>query len=163
MIEGGEDSRFIARRMVIFASEDIGNADPGALTVAVSAFHALEFVGLPEASLNLSQAATYLATAPKSNASAVAIWRASEDARSGLGGEVPIHLRDSSYPGARRLGHGKGYQYPHDHPDAWVDQSYLPEALEGRRYYEPGDAGAEKEIAQRLEELRSRRNKDKDK
>ena len=149
MIEGGEDPRFIARRMVIFASEDVGNADPMALVVAVSAFHALEFVGLPEAALNLSQAVTYLATAEKSNASTVAIGRAIADVKSGIQGEVPPHLRDSHYPGARKLGHGKGYQYPHDHPGGWVDQEYLPEELKGRRYYEPTDRGVEKDISER--------------
>lgn len=155
MIDGGEDPRFVARRMIIFASEDIGNADPMALVVATSAFHALEFVGLPEAGLNLAQAAIYLATAPKSNASAMAVWRASEDVRAGLAAEVPLHLRDSNYPGAGRLGHGKGYEYPHSHPDAWVDQSYVPPRLEGRRYYEPSDRGAEREISERLKKWRS--------
>lgn len=160
MLEAGEDARFIARRMVIFASEDVGNADPNALTVAVGAFQALEFVGLPEASLNLAQAAIYLASAPKSNASAAAIWRATGDIKSGAGGEVPIHLRDPGHPGAaRRTGHGKGYEYPHDHPEGWIDQSYLPEGLEGRVYYEPTDRGAEKEIGERLKRLRSNREK----
>jgi putative ATPase len=155
MIEGGEDPRFIARRMVIFASEDIGNADPMALVVATSAFHALEFVGLPEARLNLAQAAIYLATAPKSNASLVAIARATEDVRAGLTGEVPLHLRDTHYPGARKLGHGTDYEYPHDHPDAGADQPYRPEELEGRRYYEPSDRGMELAIRERLEKRRS--------
>lgn len=154
MIEGGEDPKFIARRLVIFSSEDVGNADPMGLVVAVSAFHALEFVGLPEAKLNLAQAVTYLATAPKSNASMIAISRASEDVRAGMSGEVPKHLRDSSYPGARRLGHGKGYKYPHDHPEGWVDQDYRPSDLQGRVYYEPTDRGAEKEIGERLKRLR---------
>ncbi|MGH9195323.1 MAG: replication-associated recombination protein A [Acidimicrobiia bacterium] len=154
MIEGGEDPRFIARRLVIFASEDVGNADPIGLVVAVSAFHALEFVGLPEARLNLAQAVTYLATAPKSNASMIAISRASEDVRAGMSGEVPKHLRDSSYPGARRLGHGKGYKYPHDFPEGWVDQDYRPPELEGRVYYEPTDRGVEKEIRERLERFK---------
>src|SRR5437879_692548 len=165
MLEAGEDPRFIARRMVILASEDIGNADPMALVVAVAAFQALEFVGLPEARLNLSQAATYLATAPKSNASMVAIARATEDVQRMGAGEVPPHLRGTGYPGAKRLGHGKGYLYPHDHPGGWVAQSYLPEGLagsEGRHYYEPTDRGAEAAVAERLRELRSSRAAQRD-
>ena len=155
MLEAGEDPRFIARRMVILASEDIGNADPMALVVAVAAFQALEFVGVPEARLNLSQAAIYLATAPKSNASMVAIARATEDVQRMGAGEVPPHLRGTGYPGAKRLGHGKGYLYPHDYPGGWVAQQYLPDgAPSGRRYYEPTDRGAEQSIRQRLEELR---------
>ena len=155
MIEGGEDPRFIARRMVIFASEDVGNADPMALVVAVSAFQALEFVGLPEAALNLAQAATYLASAEKSNASTTAIGKAMRDVRSSGSLEVPVHLRDASYRGAKRLGHGKGYKYPHDYPDGWVDQSYLPPEVAGRRYYEPTERGVEREIGERLERRKS--------
>jgi putative ATPase len=150
MLESGEDPRFIARRMVIFASEDVGNADPTALLVAVAAFHALEFVGLPEARLNLSQAATYLASAPKSNASTVAIGRAAEDVKRFPGAAVPVHLRDAHYRGAAKLGHGKGYRYPHDHPGGWVEQQYLPDEVAGRRYYEPTDRGTEREIGERL-------------
>jgi putative ATPase len=155
MVTSGEDPRFIARRMVIFASEDVGNADPMALVVAVSAFQALEFVGLPEAQLNLSQAATYLAAAPKSNASTIAIARASEDVRAFPAAGVPPHLRDAHYRGAAGLGHGKGYRYPHDHPGGWVEQEYLPEEVRGRRYYQPTDRGAEREIGERLRRLRS--------
>ncbi|MGH2703810.1 MAG: replication-associated recombination protein A [Actinomycetota bacterium] len=158
MLEAGEDPRFIARRIVIFASEDVGNADPTALLVAVAAAHALELVGLPEAQLNLAQAVTYLASAPKSNASTVAIGRATADVRALGEGQVPSHLRDAHYQGARRLGHGKGYEYPHDHPGGWVAQDYLPEELRGRRYYEPTDRGAEAEIRERLDRLRARRN-----
>jgi putative ATPase len=154
MIESGEDPRFIARRMVIFASEDVGNADPMALVVAVSAFQALEFVGLPEASLNLSQAATYLASAPKSNASTLAIGRASEDVRRFPAAGVPAHLRDAHYRGAAKLGHGKGYRYPHDHPGAWVEQQYLPDEVRARRYHEPTDRGSEREIGERLRRWR---------
>jgi putative ATPase len=150
MIESGEDPRFIARRIVIFASEDVGNADPMALVVAVSAFQALEFVGLPEAALNLSQAVTYLASAPKSNASTIAIGRATEDVRRHPAAGVPAHLRDAHYRGAAKLGHGKGYRYPHDYPGGWVEQDYLPEELRGRRYYEPTDRGAERAIGERL-------------
>jgi putative ATPase len=154
MIESGEDPRFIARRMVIFASEDVGNADPMALVLAVSAFQALEFVGLPEAALNLSQAVTYLASAPKSNASTIAIGRATEDVRRHPAAGVPAHLRDAHYRGAAKLGHGKGYRYPHDHPGAWVQQDYLPDEVRGRRYYEPTDRGAEGAIGERLRRLR---------
>lgn len=142
MLEAGEDARFIARRMVILASEDIGQADPQALVVAVAAAHALEFVGLPEAQLNLAQAAIHLARSPKSNASAVAIWEARADVVAGALGEVPAHLRDSHYQGAATLGHGTGYDYPHDHePDdngqEAVGQAHLPESLAGRRWYRP--------------------------
>jgi putative ATPase len=150
MLVAGEDPRFIARRMVIFASEDVGNADPTALVVAVAAFQALEFVGLPEAALNLSQAAIYLASAPKSNASTVALGRASGDVRRFPAAGVPAHLRDAHYRGAAKLGHGKGYRYPHDYPGGFVEQAYLPEEVRGRRYYEPTDRGAEKEIGERL-------------
>lgn len=160
MLEGGEDPRFIARRLVIFASEDVGNADPMGLVVAVAAFNALEFVGLPEARLNLAQAVTYLACAQKSNASTVAISRATEDVRAGATGEVPKHLREASYPGARRLGHGKGYKYPHDFPEAYVSQDYRPPELEGRVYYEPTDRGAEKEMGERLGRVRAQKDPD---
>ena len=165
MLEAGEDPRFIARRMVILASEDVGNADPMALVVAVAAAQALELVGLPEAKLNLSQAAIYLSTAPKSNASMSAIGRATEDVQRHGAGEVPPHLRGTGYPGAKRLGHGKGYLYPHDHPGGWVAQSYLPEGLprtEGRHYYEPADRGAEAAVAERLRKLRSPETAEKD-
>ncbi len=143
MLEAGEDARFIVRRMVIFASEDVGQADPTALHTAVAAAHALEHVGLPEAQLNLAQAAIHLATAPKSNRSALAIWNAREDVRNGALGEVPAHLRDSHYQGAASLGHGVGYDYPHDHASGLVDQQYLPDDLVGRRWYEPSGHGAE--------------------
>jgi putative ATPase len=143
MLEAGEDARFIARRMVIFASEDIGLADSQALQVAVAAAHALEHVGLPEAQLNLAQAAVYLATAPKSNRSALAIWNARQDVRDGAVGEVPAHLRDSHYQGAATLGHGVGYEYPHDHASGARDQQYLPDHLRGRRWYEPSGHGDE--------------------
>ena len=159
MLEAGEDPEFIARRMVIFASEDVGNADPMALLVAVAAFDALRAVGLPEASLNLAQAATYLASALKSNASMVALGRAREDLAR-LGGQTaPPYLRDSHYPAARKLGHGEGYKYPHDFPDGWVDQDYLPGDLPGQPYYEPSDRGAEAEIGERLRSIRARRRR----
>ncbi len=150
MLEAGEDARFIVRRMIIFASEDVGLADPLAMTVAVSAAHALEHVGLPEAQLNLSQAAIHLATAPKSNRAALAIWNAREDVRNGAVGEVPAHLRDAHYSGAASLGHGTGYEYPHDHPSGWVAQQYLPDSLVDRRWYEPSEHGAEVRVAERM-------------
>ena len=151
MLDAGEDARFIARRMVIFASEDVGNADPTALQVAVAAAHALEFVGLPEAKLNLSQAAVYLALAPKSNASAVAIWRADEDLAKGPL-PVPKHLRDSHAAASRAIGAGKGYEYPHAH-GGWVAQDYRPEEIAERRYFEP-ITGVELELAEQLEATR---------
>ena len=137
LLESGEDARFIARRMIIFASEDVGLADPTALTTAVAAAHALEHVGLPEAELNLAQAALHLARAPKSNSTALAIWSARADVRSGAVGEIPPHLRDAHYQGASALGHGIGYLYPHDHPGGRVDQQYLPDALVGRVWFTP--------------------------
>ncbi|MEA2682456.1 MAG: putative ATPase [Chloroflexota bacterium] len=154
MLESGEDPEFIARRMVIFASEDIGNADAQALVVAVAAFDALRVVGLPEASLNLSQAALYLAVAPKSNASMMALSRAREELNRHGAQAVPGHLRDAHYPAARRLAHGDGYQYPHDFDGGWVAQQYLPDRLRGARFYEPVDRGREKAIRERLQQLR---------
>jgi putative ATPase len=143
MLEAGEDPRFIARRMVILASEDVGNADPRALSVAVAAAHALEFVGLPEAQLNLSQAATYLARAPKSNASAVAIWEARRDVQEQGNARPPAMLRSTGHTkAARERGHGEGYSYPHDDPTGF-ELEYLPEALRGRRYYRPSGSGEE--------------------
>jgi putative ATPase len=143
MIEAGEDPRFLARRMVILASEDIGLADPQALLVAEAAARAVEYVGLPEAALNLAEAVIYLARAPKSNAVVVALGRAQADVRSALSQEVPTHLRDAHYKGAADLGHGTGYVYPHDDPSGVVEQQYRPDALEGRVYYEPTPHGAE--------------------
>jgi putative ATPase len=157
MLEAGEDPRFIVRRLVIFASEDVGNADPQALLVATAVLQAVEFVGLPECQLNLSQAVTYLATAPKSNAATIAIGKAREDVKSGRTLEVPKHLRDAHYKGAKKFGHGTGYQYAHNYEGGWVEQAYLPE---DRRYYEPTDRGFENEIRKRLEALRQRRASD---
>ncbi len=143
MLEAGEDPRFIARRMVILASEDVGNADPRALTVAVAAAHALELVGLPEAQLNLSQAAIYLARAPKSNASALAIWEARKDVREHGNARPPAMLRSTGHSqAAKARGHGEGYVYPHDDP-ASFELEYLPEPLRGRRYYRPSGNGEE--------------------
>jgi putative ATPase len=153
MLEAGEDARFIARRLVILASEDIGMADPMGLVVADAAARAVEFVGLPEAQLNLAQAVVHLATAPKSNRSALAIWSAREDVRKGVGDEVPAHLRDAHYQGAKVLGHGKGYEYPHDDPRGWVEQSYRPAGVADRTYYEPSHHGFEQEVRKRMTEL----------
>jgi putative ATPase len=152
MLEAGEDARFVARRMVIFASEDVGMADPQALLVAVAAAHAVEHVGLPEAQLNLAQAAVHLATAPKSNRVATAIWDARSAVRDGAVGEVPAHLRDGHYQGAASLGHGAGYEYPHDTESGWVDQQYLPDSLADRRWYRPSAHGHETEVARRMRE-----------
>jgi putative ATPase len=142
MLEGGEDPRFIARRMIVLASEDVGNADPRALQVAVAAAHAVEHVGLPEARLNLSQAAIYLARAPKSNASYVAINEATQDVREHGHLRPPDELRDASYYGAKKLGRGQGYIYPHSDPTGF-EVDYLPEELRGRTYYRPSGAGEE--------------------
>ncbi|MGH2675696.1 MAG: replication-associated recombination protein A [Actinomycetota bacterium] len=143
MIEAGEDARYIARRMVVHASEDIGMADPRALVVATAAAHAVEYVGLPEAAINLAHAVIYLARAPKSNSVIAAIGRAQADAASA--DPVPLHLRDTHYPGARKLGHGKGYKYPHDYPGHTIEQEHRPARFEGKRYYEPSDQGEEAE------------------
>ncbi len=152
MIYAGEDPRFIVRRMMIFASEDIGNADPQALTVATSAAQALEWVGLPEAQYNLAQAAIYLASAPKSNSTGAYFKALAEVEEQGIV-EVPDHLKDASRDG-EALGHGQGYKYPHQYAGHFVRQQYLPDRLQGRRYYEPSDQGYEKEIRKRLEKWR---------
>jgi putative ATPase len=144
MLEGGEDPRYIARRMIVLASEDVGNADPRALLIAVAAAQAVEHVGLPEARLNLSQAAIYLARAPKSNASYVAIKEATQDVREHGNVRPPKALRDAHYPGAKKLGHGKGYVYPHADPSGF-DADHLPDALKGKTYYRPSGHGEEKE------------------
>jgi putative ATPase len=154
MLEGGEDPRFIARRMVIFASEDVGNADPQALVIANAAAQAVDRVGLPECALNLAQAAAYLALAPKSNASTRAISRASAQVREHGAAEPPPHLQDAHYPGARKLGRGKGYRYPHDEPDAVTDQPLAPESVRDERFYEPTERGFEAELRERLDRLR---------
>jgi len=153
MLEAGEDARFIARRLVILASEDVGNADPMGLLVADAAARAVEFVGLPEAQLNLAHAVTYLATAPKSNRVTVGLGRARRDVQEQPHGEVPSHLRDSHYEGATTLGHGDGYDYPHDDPRGWTPQTYRPPSVAGRRYYEPSAHGHEREIAERMRRL----------
>ncbi len=152
MLEAGEEARFIARRLVILASEDIGMADPMALVVADAAARAVEFVGLPEARLNLAQAVVHLATAPKSNRVYRALAAAAVDARAPGTGLVPPHLRDAHYKGAAGLGHGDGYDYPHDDPRGWVEQAHRPEEVEGNVYYEPSPHGHEAEVARRLAE-----------
>ena len=154
MLESGEDARFIARRLIILASEDVGEADPLALVVADAAARAVEFVGLPEAQLNLAQAVVHLACAPKSNRVTVALGRAQRDVREAPRGDVPTHLRDAHYRSAATIGHGEGYAYPHDHPDAYVDQEYRPAAVSDHRYYEPSDRGHEVVVAERLRLLR---------
>lgn len=160
MIYAGEDVRFIARRMIIFASEDIGNADPQALLVATSAAHAVDYVGFPEAQLNLAHAALYLAAAPKSNAVIRAIQSAMSSVEEDELPPVPPHLRDSHYPGAKKLGHGKGYKYPHNYPDHFTPQDYLPPELRGKKYYEPSDSGYEKKIKEYLKGLEEGRGKE---
>ena len=149
MLQAGEDPRFIARRIAILASEDIGNADPNALSVAAAAYEIVERIGVPEAQLTLSQAVIYMATAPKSNASAKAIWQATADIREGRTIPVPKHLRDAHYDGSKRLGHGEGYQYPHDHSGGWVQQDYLGV---DKIYYEPTNRGHEAEIRRQMEQ-----------
>jgi len=153
MLEGGEDVRFLARRLVILASEDVGNADPHGLPLAVAAAHACELVGLPECQLTLAQAVTYLACAPKSNAATIGIGEARRDVREGRLLPVPVHLRDSHYPGAKRFGHGEGYQYAHDHEGGVAAQDYLGVQ---REYYRPVDRGFEQKLAKRLEAIRAR-------
>ncbi|MFT4156931.1 MAG: replication-associated recombination protein A [Microbacterium sp.] len=154
MIEAGEDPRFIARRLVISASEDIGLADPQALCIAVAAADAVAFIGMPEGRIPLAEATVYLATTAKSNATYLGIDAAIADIRAGGFGRVPLHLRDAHYPGAKRLGHGKGYVYPHDSEFGILAQQYLPDELEGRRYYAPKNLGAERDISARLEKIR---------
>ncbi|WP_374314956.1 replication-associated recombination protein A [Microbacterium sp.] len=154
MIEAGEDPRFIARRLIISAAEDIGLADPHALPLAVAAADAVQLIGMPEGRIPLAEATAYLATTAKSNAAYLAIDAAIADVRAGGFGRVPVHLRDAHYPGARRLGHGKGYVYPHDSEVGVSPQQYLPDELRGRRYYEPKALGAERDVQARLERIR---------
>ncbi|MCI8482809.1 MAG: replication-associated recombination protein A [Lachnospiraceae bacterium] len=156
MLYAGEDIKFIARRIMICASEDVGNADPKALMVAVSAAQAVERIGMPEAQLILSQAVTYVASAPKSNAACLAIGRAMEAVKTARNAQVPVHLKDSHYRGAQKLGHGQGYLYAHDFPDHYVKQQYLPDALTEEVFYEPTENGYEKQIKSHLSYLRER-------
>ncbi|HEY5320982.1 MAG TPA: replication-associated recombination protein A [Galbitalea sp.] len=154
MIEAGEDPRFIARRIMISASEDVGMADPQALLIAVAAADAVQYVGMPEGRIPLAEAVVYLATAPKSNASYMALDAAIADVRAGKFGRVPKPLRDAHYPGAKRLGHGKGYQYSHDSELGVVEQQYLPDELKGVAYYQPTEHGNERDVSARWEKLR---------
>ncbi|MGO1802056.1 MAG: replication-associated recombination protein A [Microbacteriaceae bacterium] len=154
MIEAGEDPRFIARRLVISASEDIGLADPQGLVIATAAADAVAFIGMPEGRIPLAEATVYLATTAKSNAAYAGIDSAIADVRAGAFGRVPPHLRDAHYPGAKRLGHGKGYLFPHDNEHGIVPQQYLPDELDGRRYYHPKNLGAERDVSARLERIR---------
>ena len=157
MIYAGEDPRFIARRLLVHAAEDVGLADPNALVVAMSAAYALDYVGMPEARLPLAEATLYIATAPKSNSVKMGIDVALDDIENRKLGPVPVHLRDSSYKGASRMGHGKGYKYPHDFTENYVEQQYLPDELRDVQYYVPYDNGYEKDIKKRLERLRKKR------
>ncbi len=155
MLYAGEDIKFIARRMMISASEDVGNADPNALTVAVVASQAVERIGMPEAQIILAQAATYIASAPKSNASYLSIHAAMESVRTQKT-TVPAHLQDAHYKGAAKLGHGTGYKYAHDYPEHYVKQQYLPDEIKNAKFYEPTEIGFEKQIKDRLERLKKR-------
>ena len=154
MLEAGEDPLYVARRLVRFASEDIGNADPGALTLALAAKDAYDFLGSPEGELALAQATVYLALAPKSNAVYTAYGQAQEDVRERPAEPVPLHIRNAPTRLMKDLGYGRGYQYAHDAPDARVEQEHLPEALRGRRYYQPSERGLEAELSRRLAEWR---------
>ena len=154
MLYAGEDIKFIARRMMISASEDVGNADPNALTVAVAASQAVERIGMPEARIILAQAATYIASAPKSNASYLSIDAAMESVRTQKT-TVPVHLQDAHYKGAAKLGHGTGYKYAHDYPEHYVKQQYLPDEIKDAKFYEPTEMGFEKQIKERLESLKN--------
>jgi putative ATPase len=155
MVAAGEDPRFIARRLVISAAEDVGMADPSALQTAVAAAQAVQLIGMPEGRIVLAEAVVHLASAPKSNRAYAGIGAALEDVRSGRVGVVPAHLRDAHYAGAERTGHGKGYVYSHDQPQGVAAQQYLPDELVGRRYYEPTDRGYERQVAERLERVRT--------
>ena len=162
MLEAGEDPLYLARRMIRFASEDVGMADPQALQVAVSAMEAFHFIGLPEGNLALAQAAVYLATAPKSNALYTAYQGVEKDVRELENMPVPLHIRNAPTSLMRNLGYGTGYQYPHDYPDHFIEEDYLPENLRGRIYYRPSEEGFEREIKKRLEYWRKKRNNKKE-
>ncbi|MEU4388329.1 replication-associated recombination protein A [Promicromonospora sp. NPDC023805] len=154
MVAAGEDPRFIARRLVISAAEDVGMADPSALQTAVAAAQAVQLIGMPEGQLVLAEAVVHLATAPKSNAAYLGINAALADVRAGRIGTVPAHLRDAHYSGAKQMGHGDGYRYAHDWPHGVAPQQYLPDVLAGSRYYDPSDRGYERQVSERLERVR---------
>ncbi|MDW7684606.1 MAG: replication-associated recombination protein A [Bacillota bacterium] len=162
MLEAGEDPLFVARRLVILASEDIGNADPHGLLVATAASQAVHMIGMPEARITLAQATTYLASAPKSNAAYMGIEKALALVKKRPGDRVPPHLRDAHYSGAKKIGHGKGYVYPHDYPGNFIPQNYLPEGMERPKFYEPGENGYERSIKERLERWDALRKKNGD-
>ncbi len=162
MLEAGEDPRFLARRLVIFASEDVGNSDPAALPLAVAAYQAIERIGMPEARINLAQAITYLACAPKSNASYVALDRATEAVRRHGAASVPLHLRNAPTALLRELGHARDYRYPHDEPGGFVDAWNLPAQIDEARFYEPTQNGAERKLAEQLARSRARRHPSRD-
>ncbi len=153
MINAGEDPKFIARRIIIAASEDVGNADPNALALSIAAFDAVNTIGMPEGRIPLAQAAIYVASAPKSNRAYLAIDKALQDIKTKEIGKVPLHLRSTAYAGATKVGNGKGYKYPHDYKDGYVAQEYLPEEFKGKKYYQPSDYGYEKQIKERLSQL----------
>ena len=159
MLYAGEDIKFIARRIMICASEDVGNADPNALVVAVSAAQAVERIGMPEARIILSQAALYVACAPKSNACYMAVDKALDIVRTTKTQPVPAHLQDAHYKGSAKLGHGVGYKYAHDYPNHYVSQQYLPDALVDESFYSPTDNGYEKHIKEHLDRIRSEAQK----
>lgn len=154
MIYAGEDPKFIARRIIICASEDVGNADPNALRVAIDAFNAVNFIGMPEGRIPLAQAAVYVACAPKSNSSYLGINKALDDIKNKKTGLVPMHLRDGSYKGASKLGHGKDYKYAHDFPNNYVNQQYLPDDFQGTKYYNPSENGYEKIMGEYLNKIK---------
>ncbi len=156
MLYAGEDIKFIARRMMISAAEDVGNADPNALTVAVSAAQAVERIGMPEARIILAEATTYLASAPKSNASYLAVDRAMQAVKETANATVPVHLQDSHYKGSAKLGHGEGYLYAHDYPNHYVEQQYLPDTLKDQVFYQPTEIGYEKKIKEHLEFIKKK-------
>ena len=155
MLYAGEDIKFIARRIMICASEDVGNADPMALTVAVSAAQAVERIGMPEAQIILSQAVLYVATAPKSNSAVMAVSAAMDAVKNGRTMPVPVHLQDKHYKGAEKLGHGAGYRYPHDYPNHYIKQQYLPDGMEDTTFYEPSDNGHEAEIQEYFRKIQN--------
>jgi putative ATPase len=161
MLEAGEDPLFLLRRMVIFASEDVGNADPRGLQIAVSALQAFQLVGMPEGRIILGQAVTYLATAPKSNASYLGIDQALAEVRRSGALAVPMHIRNAPTKMMKKMGYGKGYRYPHDYDRGYVAETYLPDELAGNRFYQPKESGYEKSIKERMEWLKGEREKGK--